>query len=125
MTSVFNIALSGMQAAAVRAASSAKNISNVQSSSSIIDGEVTSQPYLPQDIVQISDQNGGTITYTRPSNRPEITIYDPISGNQQLPDIDLADELVKTQQAAVDYKANLKVIGYAANIQSALLDIFV
>lgn len=125
MKSIMNIALSGMQAAVLRASVSADNIANAQSAYSIVGGNAVNQPYLPQDVIQISDPNGGAHAYVQPSCAEPLTSYDPTDGSTlQLPNVDLAEELVKTQQASTDYMANLKVAGYASNMLSSLVDIF-
>lgn len=124
MINAINIALSGVQAASLRASNSANNIANAQSTSSIIDGNVVKQPFMPQDVVQISEPSGGVMAYTIPSGKPAVVLYDPVVGTEKMPNIDLAEELIKTQQAATDYKASLQVMRYAANMQSSLVDIF-
>ncbi len=121
MSSVMNIALSGVRASALRASVSANNIANSQSIPTRADG--VSQVFMPTDVVQVPDQSGGTIAYTQPSDKSPVNLFDPTSGRAiQAPNIDLAEELVKVQQASVNYTANLKVINTAASLLGKLVD---
>jgi len=125
MSSVLNIALSGIRASTFRAQNSANNISNANSSGSLENGKVSDKVFIPRDIVQIADPNGGTFVSSRPSNKPSRTILDLTDGKEvKVPDIDLAEELGKVQEASTEYSANLKVIERHSILLGSLVDIF-
>jgi flagellar basal body rod protein FlgC len=110
MISAINTALSGMAAQAMRVAVSANNIANVQSVKAVRGGHVTDEVFMPQDVFQISDENGGTIAYTKDSGATPISSYDPQSGVISMPNVDVAAELAKVTQASFAYKSNLKML---------------
>jgi flagellar basal-body rod protein FlgC len=129
MVSPINISLSGLEAAGRRIENSAANLANKFSTSTQVNGVTTSDPYLPQDIVQISEAGGGVRAYQRTVSNPTIVQYDPQSeaadegGFVKLPNVDDAKQLVDQQIATYDFKANLKAIKVAANLEQSLLDI--
>ena len=131
MTSPVNILLSGLNAAALRTSVGANNIANARSTAEIQNGKAVNKVFVPQDVIQISQENGGTSATAVNSTRPPISVYDPNgitadkNGVVQLPDIDLAQELVNVQQAASDYKSTLKALEIYQNTQKSLLDVFV
>jgi len=125
MTSVMNIALSGIRASTFRAQNSANNISNANSSSSLENGKVSNKVFLPKDIVQIADPNGGTFVKSRASDKQPRITRDLTSGEElKVPDIDLNEELGKVQEASTEYAANLKVIQRQSEILGSLVNIF-
>lgn len=131
MTSPVNILLSGMNAASLRASASANNIANARSTTKLEDGKVQNQVYVPQDVISVNQQNGGTLATVIASDKPPLKVYEPghvdadVNGVVEMPNVDLAEELVNMEQAAADYKANLKALEAYKSTQQSLLDIFV
>lgn len=131
MNNALNIALSGMNAATLRIENSANNIANAESTFSKENGQIVKTPFAPKDVVQVADPNGGTISYTKPSGKESITLQDPnnIAANSDglvnFPNVDLAEELVKIQEASFQFKANLKALTQASVLLGALTDISV
>lgn len=129
MVSSISTSLSGLEAAGKRIENAASNLANKFSTSTQVNGVTTSEPYLPQDIVQISEAGGGVRAYQRPANNPTIEQYDPQSveaddsGFVSIPNVDDAKQLVDQQIASYDFKANLKAIKVASNLEQSLLDI--
>lgn len=110
MPTSIDFALSGLAAASKRIEVSAANIanqSNTASTATSAAGVTTNGSYIPKDIVQISLGAGGVRTETRDS------------GSQS---VDIAKQMVDMQVASYDYKANLKSIKVAANLEQNLLD---
>lgn len=118
MISPISSALSGLNAASNRIAVSADNIANQ-----------FSKNYTPKTVLQVSVGNGGVRSEVRDVEPPTTTIFNPsdpdadANGGVQLPNVDLATELVNMSIASYDYKANLKSIKIADNMQKYLLDI--
>lgn len=129
MVSAINSALSGLAAASKRIEVSANNIANQFSTQSIVDGQVTNNPYTPQRVDQISLSNGGIETKVKDVNPPTTPVYDPenpsadASGVVQLPNVDQAEQLIDQKIASYDYKANLKTIQVQDDLNKSLLDI--
>ena len=131
MTSPVNILLSGLNAASLRTSVAANNIANARSTSEIQNGKPVNKVFVPQDVVQVNQENGGTLASAINTGKPPISVYDPgniaadKSGIVKLPDVDLAQELVNVQQAASEYKSTLKALEIYQNTQKSFLDIFV
>lgn len=129
MNNTLNIALSGANSASLRIENSANNIANAQSTFTKENGQIIKTPFLPKDVVQISSSNGGVIAYTEPSSKEPIITQDPgniaadSNGLVSFPNIDIAEELVKIQEASFQFKANLKTIKQASVLLGALTDI--
>jgi flagellar basal-body rod protein FlgC len=126
MTSIPAIALSGINSASLRIATGANNIVNAVSTTSKSGG-----PYIPQDVIQVPNILGGTIATVVDSDKPPVMLYDPTNadadanGIVSLPNIDLAAELVKIDEAAFQFKAALKMLEGQRNLGDSLLDVFV
>ncbi len=126
MTSISAIALSRIIAASLRIATGANNIVNAVSTTSKSGG-----PYIPQDVVQVPNNLGGTIATVVNSDKSSVRLYDPghvdadVNGIVSMPDVDIAEELVKIDEAAAQFKASLKMLEGHRNIGDSLLDIFV
>lgn len=125
----FNVSLSGLQAASTRLSAAANNIANQFSTQTRVDGETQNTPYVPQDVVQISQEAGGVLAETRPSDRAPVQAYDPgnpsadAQGLVAYPNVDTAEELVNVKVAENDYKANLRAISVQDEIFEDTLDI--
>lgn len=130
MTSPINTLLSGLNAASLRTSVAANNIANSRSTAEIQNGKTVNKVFVPQDVIQINQENGGALASVAYSNRPAISQFEPDSiiadenGFVQYPDVDLAEELVNVQQAASDYKATLSALEIYKDSQKSLLDIF-
>jgi len=126
MVSSINSSLSGLAAASKRIEVSANNIAN-QFSTGL--GK-TNEPFVPQDVVSVTAPGGGVIAKVQDAANPLISQFDPENpqaneqGFVQAPNVDIAKELVNTKIASYDYKANLKAIEVAGNLEDSLLDIF-
>jgi len=132
MTSIFNIALSGLNAASAHIVASSNNIANSSTTRTTKVGATENQgPYIPQDVIQTSNALGGVKASTEASKKENIRLYDPSNadagadGIVELPNIDIAEELVKQDNAKFAYEANLKTIQTASQLQKSLIDIFV
>lgn len=124
MNGAINIALSGMRAAALRVANSANNIANAQSAyTSTSEGKLVEKVFVPKEVVQIADPNGGTIATTRDSGRAPIKYYDPQTGVVEAPNVDLASELAEVSYASSVYKANLKIATQSSVLYESLFKI--
>ena len=124
MANVLNIALSGIRASSLRLENVANNIANSQSTTTRTpEGKAVNQVFIPRDVVQLPDPNGGTIAYTVESDRKPKQSFDPEVGIVEIPDADIAEELAKTHEASAVYKANLKVAAQASVLLGSLIDI--
>jgi len=129
MVSAINSAISGLNAASKRLENSANNLANQFSTTTILNGQTSDTPYVPTDVQQVSLQTGGVATVTTPRSDATTPAYDPnnpqadANGIVNYPNVDTAQELVATQIASYDYKANLKSIKAADDLQKKLLDI--
>lgn len=124
MSSILNIALSGVRASSLRIENSANNIVNAQSTNTVIqEGKAVNQVFIPRDVVQLPDPNGGTIAFTVESDKKPLTSFNQQDGIIQIPNVDIAEELAKINQASTIYKGNLKVVSQASVLQGRLLDI--
>ncbi len=131
MTNTINIAISGIRAAELLIQTSARNIANVSSTSTIQDGEAVSSPYTPQDVIQIPQTTGGTLAYQVDSGKEPVSVYDPDNinaddtGFTSYPNINPAEELAKIQEQSYIYKSNLKLISGYSELLGSMLDISV
>jgi flagellar basal-body rod protein FlgC len=130
MSSVLNIALSGLHAAETRLANSANNIANANSTQSVKDGALVNEPYTPTRVTQISLSEGGVETRIVPDSNPTVPVNDSsnpaadANGVTQYPNVDLAQEEVDQITAGYDFQANLTVIKTEKGLMAKLLDIF-
>ncbi|NBX03557.1 MAG: hypothetical protein EBR02_05795 [Alphaproteobacteria bacterium] len=129
MSSSIDTALSALAAASRRIEVAGNNIANQNSTTTQVDGVTTQKPYLPQDIVQISEAGGGVRTQQRTQTNPTQTLYSPSNpdadenGQVESPNVDVATQLVNARIATYDFKAALKVIQTQHNVEQSLLDI--
>lgn len=131
MDTVLNVALSGIYAAQRKTSVSANNIANVASTSSVKDGKRVSEPFMPLDFIQLSQENGGVITDVKPSGKEPQPVYEPGSpdandnGIVLYPQIDPSEELANILDAKSAFSANLKVIESAKEMLGRLNDLSV
>ena len=122
--SAIDNALSGMNAAGTQIAVAANNIANQNSNKSIINGQVVNKPYVPQQVDQVSLSTGGVLASVSNAPNPTQQVPDTTNGGlTTVPNVDQAAQLVQTDIASYNYKANLKVIQVQQNLDKSLLDI--
>lgn len=126
MSTIGQIALSGMQAAARRIAVSAENVVNARTSRAVeVEGETPEGVYEPRRVVQIPLEGGGVrvaLTTVNPSTLV-FADFDSPTGLVAVPNVDLARELVEQKLALRDYKSSLAALEAEAEMMDALLDI--
>lgn len=129
MVSSINIALTGLASASKRLEVSSNNLANLHSTRSVKDGVTTAEPYLAQRVAQTSLSTGGVLASVVPSSAPVDKVYAPDhpdadeTGFVNFPNVNVEEELVQTQIASYDYKANLKSIQTQDSMFKSLLDI--
>ncbi len=115
-------------AASKRTEVSASNIANMQTEGSLEDGETA--PYSALTTVQEAQDLGGVKAEAIPKTTPYVPAYSPDSphanadGEVGVPNVNLAEEAVDLNLAKVAYKANLKTIQTAMEMEDDLLNIF-
>ena len=130
MSSVFNIAVSGLRAQSRRLAVSADNVANVSSLGVHPDPQLAKpEGFAPQHAILSSQALGGVAASTAPitpasflSYQPDHPDADP-DGLVPLPNVSLEQELVEQIQALRLFQANVKTIQVQDQMLGALLDI--
>jgi flagellar hook-associated protein FlgK len=108
MSSILNIAVSGLTNAAARAANASQNIVNASSTN-----------YTPQDIISLSNGiSGGVTTSSQP--RPVSPVAAPAAPNNG---VDIAGELTSLLAASTDYGADAVVVKTVNKMDQTLLNI--
>ncbi|HKJ72786.1 MAG TPA: flagellar basal body rod C-terminal domain-containing protein [Alphaproteobacteria bacterium] len=128
-------ALSGMNAASLRAEVAARNIVNANSAGASPEGGALAsetlagiQAYQPQQVVQSSTPGGGTTAKSIPVKPSTYPVYDPSNpaadqhGMLQYPNVSPEVEMVQMTVAVNSYKANAKVLKTLDETMGALLD---
>ena len=124
MGDILNIALSGAQASSRQLSNAANNIVNADTTSEI--GAPRGEQFIPQDIIQISQDTGGVQTDTRDRDPASQTSYapnDPKANEQGLverPAVDLSTELVKVKQAEQAYRASINLLTIDQDLNDVL-----
>jgi flagellar basal-body rod protein FlgC len=127
-------ALTGMNAATLRAEVAARNIVNSLSSGTDPNAAplasetlAGTQAYQPQRVVQYSTP-GGTAAKAVPVKPATIPVYDPTNpaadqnGVAQYPNVSPENELVQLTLAVTSYKANAEVLKTLDETMGKLLD---
>jgi flagellar basal-body rod protein FlgC len=126
MVDAIGAAVSALGVNARKIGVSANNIANMGS----IGGtspDAGPAAYTPQDVVSIADPTGGVTSRVIDRDPATVTAYDPNSpyaddkGQVAVPNVDLAEEVVGMKLADIAYRASLKVIQTASNMQKELL----
>lgn len=112
MVGVSAVSLSGLYASEKRLAVSADNIANADSTN-----------YKAKDVVQSTDDSGGVQARVVDRNPATITVPTNDGGTKELPNVDLAEEVVQAQVASYNAQANLKVLQTQNKLDKYLLDI--
>ncbi|MCH7543915.1 MAG: hypothetical protein IIB65_09775 [Proteobacteria bacterium] len=126
MSSTFDIAVSGLQAATMRLSVAAENIVNARSSAPVEPGgEVPEEVYRPQRVEQRSRADGGVTAERRPVEPATFTERDVRSptGYSAVPNVDFGREMVEMLIAAQSFKASVEAIRTQMEMDEALLDI--
>jgi flagellar basal-body rod protein FlgC len=127
MSVVSSIAMSGLNAAALRVQAAASNLANTRSSGAVR-GEQGPAPYAPVEVRQQATPTGGVSAQLSASPREPLVTYDPSApyanaqGYVASPDIDPADEVVSLAMATYSFAANLAVVRTESEMMDALLD---
>lgn len=136
MTDAVSIALSGLTAQKQRLAVSASNIANVSTAGSVPSADPSapaSTVYRPLQAnltsVNIQGEGAGVKAEISEKQNPYSVIYDPTNfyanneGLIAVPNVDLAEEIVKTMETKNAFKATLSVIKTEDEMMGDLLDI--
>lgn len=128
MVSPISTSLAALQVNQKRIQVAANNIANQQSTQTNTNGNVTNDPYLPQEVVQ-TNLNGVPTATTQTVANPTQKFFLPESpqadeyGFVNYPNVDQAEQLVDMKIASYDYQANLKAIKIQQDTEQFLLDI--
>jgi flagellar basal-body rod protein FlgC len=126
MNSIVTNALSGLNAARKRLEVSAANVANVDSDGALPDSDGAPNaplPYTPLRVEQLPLPSGGTFAIVVPVDPRLVRRYAPNSpaanaaGIVASPNVDLAGEAVSQLAATQAYKANLRVLKVAQDLQ--------
>lgn len=110
MDGINAIAMSGMQAAAVRISVAAENIVKAGAQAFASDDQLASGEFAPKRVEQISLANGGVMAKVRPAPAGIATA-------------DMATEIVNLSMADTSYRAAAAVIETSQAMEKALLNI--
>lgn len=118
-------ALSGYKAATERLSVSAENIANQFSTSRVENGKVTNEPYVPQRVEAISQAEGGVTTERVAKEPASVPRLNSSTGElENVPNVNLEEEIVNQVIASYDAKANLRSIQIQNELFKSALDIF-
>jgi len=123
-------ALSGLRAASNRITGIASNIANAGDLGAPTPTSAGDTAYQPIDTVQLSTSSGGADTSYRPSSPATRPAYSPdssvadASGMVAAPAVDMTQQTLDLMDAREAYKANVKTMQAADQMQRSLLDVF-
>jgi len=126
---VFSAALSGLNAATRRLTNVANNVANLNDVTSLSPKPGDPPQFQPLLTLQSSVPGGGTVATTQnvtPASVPSFQPDSPFANADGLvatPNVDLLDQMVDSLLATTSYKANIKVIQAAQEMQDQLLKI--
>ena len=126
MNRVSDIELSGLNASTLRLRASANNIANARTTGAVGSGEPT--VYMPLDVLETAQANGGVAARLAPSLRAPLLAYDPGApyangqGYVAAPDVDMVAETVRLAMASQAFEANLTILRTADEMERSLLD---
>ena len=131
MVADLSVSLGGFKAATERIETSANNIANRDSTAKLEqDGSFSNEPYRPQTVQTVSQQQGGVTTVRSERDNPTVERYEPSSGVAdengfvEAPNIDPAQEFINLSIASYTAEANLVAIQRQDEIFEATVDIF-
>lgn len=128
------IAVSGLNAAALRLQVSASNVANAQSSGPLPDAAnaaIYPAAYNALRVDQTAAADGGTRATVAAASPGTVSAFDPgaphadAQGMVAAPNVDLLSELIQQLFARTAFAASAKVIGSDAQMTKSLLDIVV
>lgn len=127
MLNAIKIALSGLNAASKKTEAVASNIANMHSAGSL-NGKGQA-PYQPLDVAQSAVAGGVKSEFTgrKPAFTPSYDPDSPLANKDGLigaPNVDLAEEAVNMMMAEAAFKASLKVMQTAADMEDEALKMF-
>ena len=129
MSSILNIALSGLNDAVTRVANATSNIVNASSTAKLPASTNDSYSgFQPQDVVTLSNPNGGVTSTLVPRSPAYTAAPDPTSPNANAqgliatPNVDLNADLIASKEAEVSYSADAKLIKISQQMDKSLLD---
>jgi flagellar basal-body rod protein FlgC len=132
MSLIYPIALSGLNAASTRLQVSASNVANIDTTGALPNPATgatgTPAPYQALQVTQSSVVSGGTVATITPSTPSFTAQYSPDSpyadknGLVGAPNVDLATEAVNQITAINAYKANLRVLQVADDLDRETID---
>ena len=124
-----NTSVSGLNAATARLQNAAVNIANARSTRSADAEEgAPAAPFIPQDVVQVSQAGGGVTVSLQPRTHAEVKSYDPEhpdadeAGFVSSPSVDISQELVTSVMATYDAKANLVAFQIQRSVEENTLN---
>ena len=109
--SITSAAISGLQASEKRVAVAASNVANSSSPNA-----------RALDVVQQA-VSGGVSSDIVVRNPATVTVADSAGGTQVLPNVSLEEELVNSQLALYDFKANAQVLKTQRDLEKTLLNV--
>jgi flagellar hook-associated protein FlgK len=112
MSDVTSIATSGLLASEKRVSIAANNIANAGTPG-----------FTPQDVDQTAQSDGSVSAKAVDRTPASITLTNPDGSTQEFPNVSLDQELVNTQVATYDYKANAVLLKTQRELNKTLLDI--
>lgn len=121
-----SIALSGLQANAVRVGVAASNLTNLRTSGKV---DAPETAYQPQQTLLTAQATGGVTAEVVPVEPATNTVYAPSDANADadglvaMPNVSMEQNLVDSLMATTGYTANAGVIKTLAAMDRALLDI--
>lgn len=131
MSIASTIAVTGMNAAALRLQISASNVANVQSSGPLPDSAGSYPPaYNALNVNQTAMPDGTTFATVAPILPGTVQSWDPSAsyanaqGMVAAPNVDLGNEAVQQMMAGLVYAANAAVVRADNQMTSALLNVF-
>lgn len=125
MIGTIQTALSGLFAASKRIEAGASNIANMHTTGALEDGAPA--PYKALTTIQETRPDGGVKAGNIPKSTAFVPAYSPDSpfanadGLVGVPNVNLAEEAVNMTLAKTAYKANLKTIQTAADMQDEMI----
>ncbi len=131
INNIANIATTALQNASKSLEVSANNIANVQTKGQIGGNAENGVAYVARRADSTSQVEGGVRTLIREKNPGTIPVFDPSNpqanadGLIEIPNVNIAEEIVTQKFASYQADAGLKVLKAADEITGKLLDITV
>ena len=113
MSTAINNTISALQVNQLRVANAANNIANADS-----------QNFTPQDVKQTTNDAGSVAAQLVDRTPANLKTLNADGTEQNLPNVDIDQEVVTSQLATYNFKANATVLKAERDNQKKLLDIF-